>query len=345
MRQGIKGNQSRYITLAIALLIMVMLAVPMNAQEVDAVTTNLQNPRIAADGTVTWDCVYFGHYPQSSDGSGGFNNDPIKWRVLSVDGNEVLLLADQILEKGMMYNIARGGCLWEKSIIRSWLNGYEGNMNSAEEDFSNNGFINVAFNEQEKNAICEKIVINNIGENTKDKIFLLSSMEAERNSYGFLNNIQKTQTRMAEDTDYTVWKGEDTINTDSWWLRSYGNVEDVSGVKFVYGNGSIADSGIYVVSMDIGIRPALYLDLSKTDWSYAGTVQCYESGIEVSPHNLNTCLIEPIQSYYYTGKAYTPPIIIKDGRKVLQKGEDYTVSYANNINAGKGIVTIKGVGI
>ena len=30
------------------------------------------------------DNIYFGTYQQSSDGSGGYNTDPIKWRVLEM---------------------------------------------------------------------------------------------------------------------------------------------------------------------------------------------------------------------------------------------------------------------
>jgi hypothetical protein len=31
--------------------------------------------------------IYFGTYPQSADGEGGFDADPIKWRVLEDNGD------------------------------------------------------------------------------------------------------------------------------------------------------------------------------------------------------------------------------------------------------------------
>jgi hypothetical protein len=34
--------------------------------------------------------VYFGTYPQSSDGNGGYNDDPIKWRRARKRGREAL---------------------------------------------------------------------------------------------------------------------------------------------------------------------------------------------------------------------------------------------------------------
>ena len=47
-------------------------------------------------------------------------------------------------------------------------------------------------------------------------------------------------------------------------------------------------------------------------------------------------------SYVYDGTAKTPAVTVKDGEKVLAEGTDYTVSYSDNINHGKGKVTITG---
>ena len=46
----------------------------------------------------------------------------------------------------------------------------------------------------------------------------------------------------------------------------------------------------------------------------------------------------------YTGKALTPAVTVKDGDKVLTEGTDYTKTYSNNVNAGKGKVTVTGEG-
>ena len=59
----------------------------------------LSNPTIS-DGVTTWDCIYFGNYWQNDtngDGKADQNDqkEPIKWRVLSVNGNDAFLLADQ----------------------------------------------------------------------------------------------------------------------------------------------------------------------------------------------------------------------------------------------------------
>ena len=44
------------------------------------------------------DNIYFGTYQQSSDGSGGYNTNPIKWRVLENANGQLFLLSDQNLD-------------------------------------------------------------------------------------------------------------------------------------------------------------------------------------------------------------------------------------------------------
>ena len=46
----------------------------------------------------------------------------------------------------------------------------------------------------------------------------------------------------------------------------------------------------------------------------------------------------------YTGGTLTPQVTVKDGSKVLKEGTDYTKAYGNNVNAGKGKVTVTGKG-
>jgi ubiquitin len=59
--------------------------------------------------------VYFGTYKQSADGSGGFNNDPIKWRVLSNDDGKLFLLSDQNLDV-FQYHTDDESVTWEKAL-------------------------------------------------------------------------------------------------------------------------------------------------------------------------------------------------------------------------------------
>ena len=52
-----------------------------------------------------------------------------------------------------------------------------------------------------------------------------------------------------------------------------------------------------------------------------------------------------VSSITYNGKARKPSVTVKLNGNTLKKDSDYTVSYSNNINAGKkAVVTIKGIG-
>lgn len=89
----------------------------------------LHNPTTDADGITTWDTVYFGNYWQNDtngDGEADQNDDkePIKWRVLSVDGDDVFLLADQNLDaQPYNNNDTAADVTWETCGLRTWLNG------------------------------------------------------------------------------------------------------------------------------------------------------------------------------------------------------------------------------
>lgn len=64
------------------------------------------------------DNVYFGTYQQSSDGSGGYNTDPVKWRVLSSGNQQLFLLSDQNLEV-FQYHTEEEDVTWKTSTMRS----------------------------------------------------------------------------------------------------------------------------------------------------------------------------------------------------------------------------------
>lgn len=323
-----------------------------NMGKVQAAAT-LQNPRIVKDSSmdagqkVTWDCVWFGSYPQSEvtekDGdiyntlknATGWdsNNDikigntkyrrlkgedatnsnnswwlydyttyhyfkyePIKWRVLSVDGNDALLLADVALDD-QKYNLNYKSVTWATSSIRSWLNGYSASVNEPQKDYSYKNFLNAAFSSEEKNAIRTTNVINdnNIsygtvgGNTTYDKIFLLSESEVYRKTaikYGFVGNYSISDearrsrcstyahamgTYRYDSTSVSLKKYNGNIN---WWLRSPGGSGECAAEMRSFGSAGIyGNYGSYVSDDSDGVRPALHLNLSSPNlYSYAGTV-------------------------------------------------------------------------
>ena len=51
-----------------------------------------------------------------------------------------------------------------------------------------------------------------------------------------------------------------------------------------------------------------------------------------------TCTLQRV----FTGSAITPAITVKDGKKILKKDTDYTITLSNNVNVGKATVKITG---
>ena len=326
-----------------------------NMGKVQAATT-LQNPTITEDSSmdagqrVTWDCVWFGSYPQSEvtekdgdiynalknatgwDGNNditignakyrrlkgedatystsssspyyNWNNDyntyhyfkyePIKWRVLSVDGNDALLLADVALDD-QRYNLNRKSVTWATSSIRSWLNGYGASANEPQKDYSHKNFLNAAFSSEEKNAIKTTNVINdnNIsygtagGNTTSDKVFLLSESEVHHTGtaakYGFAKTDSiDDEARRSRCSTYAyamgIWKCKSIFpsykkynGNIGWWLRSPGG--NSSSAAEVHNYGWVYWLGDNVDNIGDGVRPALHLNLSSSNlYSYAGTV-------------------------------------------------------------------------
>lgn len=58
--------------------------------------------------------------------------------------------------------------------------------------------------------------------------------------------------------------------------------------------------------------------------------------------SLSKATISYETNYTYTGKEIKPTVTVKVGSKTLKNKTNYTVTYKNNINVGKGTITIKG---
>lgn len=242
--------------------VMVITMLPPNTKVSQAAAT-VSNPR-TANGVSTWDCIYFGNYYQSNSST----KEPIKWRVLSVKGNEAFVVADKALDC-QPYNETYEDVTWETCTLRQWLN---------------STFLDAAFDTEEKSAIKTTTVVNedNIdfgtagGNTTSDKIFLLSQNEVKNPNYGF-NSEYKTisETRQCKASAYAVanncWANSEVyVGNCCWWLRSPGNYFHTA--TSVYYGGSGYYGGDFVSSDDFGVRPALHLNLSSSSWTYAGTV-------------------------------------------------------------------------
>ena len=204
------------------------------------------------------DIITFGHYEQ--DGKTTNGSEPIEWRVLDVNAQgRALVISDKSLERQEFNKtwVLAGVFTWDKSTIRSWLNGYEASYNKAGINYTSNNFIDTAFTGEEKKQIYWSDVpahehpnynYARPGNATHDRIFLLSVVE--------VNNYFPTNTaRQAYNTSYA--EGYDCSINDClalWWLRTPGSLpSDASNVSR---DGSLDYN---VVQSRYGVRPAMWL--------------------------------------------------------------------------------------
>ena len=60
--------------------------------------------------------------------------------------------------------------------------------------------------------------------------------------------------------------------------------------------------------------------------------------------DISVCNISCPKEAAWDGWDQTPPVVVKDGSKVLKEGSDYKLTYTNNVNPGTATVTITGTG-
>lgn len=246
----------------------------------------LKNPTSNENGVTTWDCVYFGSYPQSDTNKDGTvdekdSKEPIKWRVLRVDENDAFLMADQNLDM-QKFNESVEDVTWENCTLRTWLN---------------DQFYKEAFTEAEQSAVI-KTTVDTAGTSlitTEDNVYLLDIDEVI-NKYGFVgNSFNASKTREAKNTEYAKQQRGATSETEgykdngSWWLRSKRDVNDVSSI-YVDHEGKTAFD---IVDESFGVRPVLHLNLSSASWKSAGTVSSNGEETEESAAPFPEATTEP----------------------------------------------------
>ena len=153
------------------------------------------------------------------------------------------------------HNTSNTSVTWETCSLRKWLNGT---------------FLNAAFSSAEQNSIMYSTVTadknpsysTSPGNNTTDKVFLLSITEA--NKY-----FKSDDARKCAPTDYAIAPGAWTSDSDKtggratcwWWLRSPG--DDSNYAAYVYNDGSVDYDGSNVLSSSVAVRPAMWINLGS----------------------------------------------------------------------------------
>ena len=191
--------------------------------------------------------VTIGTYPQTAAGN---DDTPIEWLVLENDGETALLISRYALDC-RQYNTVYESTTWEQCTLRSWLN---------------DEFYNRAFDTKERKRIVKSNVSadenpaysTNPGNATKDNVFLLSVVEAEK-------YFKSGEARRCAATDYAIQSGAYEDNGFKandrwacwWWLRSPGLNSDFAA--HVHTDGSIYYNIVYYSY--IAVRPCVRVRL------------------------------------------------------------------------------------
>lgn len=217
-----------------------------------------QKPQKAAS---VGDIITFGTYPHTAEGN---DQTPIEWVVLDYDkSNHRALLLSRYGLDARPYNTEYADITWETCTLRSWLN---------------DEFLNNAFSKEEQSAILLTEVDNSSGQgyskwntsggnNTQDRVFLLSYAEANKYLDVTTENENNTGSRVAP-TDYAMqngaWTSDSYKTADGaaagwWWLRSPGYDRDYAA--------DVGNAGSLIcdfVNYDDGcVRPVFWLNLES----------------------------------------------------------------------------------
>ena len=158
---------------------------------------------------------------------------------------------------------------------------------------------------------------------------------------------------------------EKTVNGD-WYIKvlEKGSVttKPISDCQITLGSTSVTYNGA-AQTPAITVKDGSRTLTSGTDYTVAykdntsvGTAQVTVTGkgsytgtvtkeFTITNADIAGCTVSlNADSYVYNGTAKTPSVTVKDGTDTLKSGTDYTVTYADNTNAGTARVTVTGRG-
>lgn len=204
------------------------------------------------------------YYDWSDKNYAYFKIEPVRWRVISNNKGQVMLLSEYGIE-AQEYDHGFDEITWEKCTLRKWLN---------------NDFVSAAFTADEKKLITLSSVVNaknprsgvKCGSDTKDYIYLLSYDESLNRQYGFKADYSEEDVnRRCVPTDFAMAMGayannyegslsKDGHPTSDWWLRTQGSEGDL--VSHVYSGGYVDIFDVYANDVMV-VRPVMNVNLSS----------------------------------------------------------------------------------
>ena len=183
--------------------------------------------------------VLYGRYEQDDDTSNGA--EPIEWIVLQDRGNTLTLISRYCLFSSW-YGYWENTITWQNCELRAELNGT---------------FLSSAFTSAEQ-AKLQTVTVRaednprygtEAGNDTQDKVYLLSISEAEK----LFANDEARKCRP------TAYASKHYLNTHAWWLRSPGHLP--GDASYVTSDGSVCYTSDGPSSWR-GVRPVVCLRLS-----------------------------------------------------------------------------------
>ena len=198
------------------------------------------------------DIIEFGSYPYEADGT----EKPIEWQILKKYNDGTAFVISKYALDNVKYNETRTDMTWETSTIRKWLN---------------NDFYNKAFRNADKSLIKESYVVNKDnaeyntkgGNNTRDKMFLLSIDEAKRyfSRYEKRKLLPTPYAKGSNSKNGNLYTRVDTGGSCWWWLRSPG--VDQRYAAYVDHDGAVHYSGDSVNDDSGAVRVAFKINLNN----------------------------------------------------------------------------------
>jgi len=167
------------------------------------------------------DQITFGHFADTNE-----------WIVLDKKEDQLLLISSRCVQEST-FNSSEGSTSWAQCSLRTWLN---------------HDYISQAFNDFEQDIIMPQIHSNNRGGETKDRIFLLSQVEAKR--------------YFSSDKDRIACRAgtENTLHS-TWWLRTSAPEANWEHCVMTVDNDGTINSGAAANMHQYGVRPAMWLSI------------------------------------------------------------------------------------
>ena len=250
--------------------------------------------------------VFFGSYEQDNIAENG--TEAIEWIVLDEQDGKMLLISRLNLDLYALHD-EYTVTTWEESALRAWLN---------------NEFLNNAFSAKEQTGICESLLVNEDspyfgtkgGNNTVDKVFVLSMTEASK-------YFSADGDRQADTTEYAKVQGSypnANYGTSWYWSRTPGYSGDY--FTFVSGNGAPFIGGNTVDHNASAVRPAIWISKDAlTDRETPAEDPTSPKEEEPTPEMTYTvvkgdCLWNIAKKFYGSGSKWT--VIFEANRPIIK---------------------------